>query len=369
MTDRKSTKKVVEHAKKHIKMTMTSSDEIKDEAYVQVLKQIKDHKDPQKAIKGWNFFAIMASCYMPSIKLFYSILNFLLFEIKNNEDQNIKHHANYVFVRLYKTFENKRKNIPSDNEILHIESMKPISLPVHFFSDTSSNADIESYTTMKDLKTLIMKKLQFNVSRIPYYSLYEICQKKNNLEERFLEDNERVCDVLSLWESNIEDYLKKKEQIEFKIYLKIFLYYPYSDTDVDTITAIYSQSVFDVTNGKFNLNEQDIITLAALQLLVQFSTSQDNAYQSLQKKLEKYVPNDKINLNPSVYWVQKIMELYSGLKASSKLEAKLTYIEQLKTSPLWEAHQFVTKVKENLFIIISILLKMLRIQKIFLRIS
>jgi myosin VIIa len=345
MGDRKSSKKSQGHIKKHLKLTITSSEDLKDEAYVQVLKQIKEHKEQDKALKGWSFLAILASCYIPSMRLFYSILNYLLFEIKNNKNKDIVTRANYVFVRLYRTYETGRKNIPSDNELTHIENMKPITIPIHFFSNTCTNVEIESYTTVRELKTTLMKKLQFNISRIPYYSLYEICNKKDLVEERFLEEDERVCDVLAVWDKEIEQFSKNKEQIEFKIYLKIMLYYPYTENDIDTVTAVYTQSVHDISNGKFKLTEEDIITLASLQLLVEFGTNQDQAYSNLQKKLDRFIPYNQVNLNPSVYWIQKIMELYSGLKASSKLEAKLTYIEQIKSSPLWEAHQFPAKVK------------------------
>ena len=178
MGDRKSSKKTTGHAKKHLKLTMTSCEDLKDEGYVQVLKQIKEHKDPEKALKGWDFLAILASCYIPSMRLFYSILNYLLFEIKNNNDQEIVRRANYVFIRLYRSYEQRRKNIPSDNELAHIEKMRPLVLPIHFFSEACTHAEVESYTTVKEVKNLIMKKLQFNVSKIPYYCLYEICNKK-----------------------------------------------------------------------------------------------------------------------------------------------------------------------------------------------
>jgi myosin-7 len=344
MGDRKSSKKPVEHVKKFMKLTLRATEELKDEAYVQIMKQIKEHKDYERSIRGWNFFAILASCYAPTASLYYSILNYLFFEIQNNTDKNIVHHANYVFIRLYKSRDVVRKNYPSDNEIMHIEHMKPMIVPIHFFSGTSSLLEVESYTTIRELKTNLMKKLQFNINRAPYYCLFEICNKREQFEERYLEDSQRVSDILSLWDRDIEDFLKKKEQIEFKIYLKLFLYYPYADTDVDSVSIVFYQTVYDVVGGKYNLNENDIISLASLQLLVEFSTSQDSAYQNLQKNLDKYVPINKIGLNPTIQWVQKIMELYSTLNANSKLEAKLAYIEQLKNSPVWEAHQFDAKV-------------------------
>ena len=121
MFDRKTSKKPIEHVKKHLAITMNASTALKDEAYLQVLKQIKDHPDPEKAKRGWNFFSILACSFAPSKGLFYAILNYLLYEIKHNEDTNIIKRSNYIFVRLVKIFENKRKQVPSENEIMHIE--------------------------------------------------------------------------------------------------------------------------------------------------------------------------------------------------------------------------------------------------------
>ncbi len=318
--------------------------ELKDEAYCQILKQLKDHKDPIRCLRVWSFFGIIASCFAPCQRLLYSILHYLFFEIKNNKDPKILQHANYVFVRLYKTYELKRIHIPSEEELIHIEAMRPITIQVNFFNGTSTTTEIESYTSVREVKNKVMKKLEFNASKAPYYCLYEICNKKEKVEERFLEDSEKIADMLSLWELGSKSLTEKSESVEFKLFLKIFVYYPYTESDNDTITVVYTQATYDVYTGKYQLKEDETITLAAIQLLVEYATNQDSAHMNLQKSLEKYVPHNQYNINPSDYWVQKIMELYSGLQSKTKLEAKLTYIEQLKQSPLWEAHQFDAKV-------------------------
>lgn len=328
---------------------MNSQEELRDEAYIQVLKQMQGHRSVEKTLRGWNFLAIMASCYLPSIKLFYSIMNYLLFEIKNNSDRVIIDHANYVLVRMYKTFELKRKNIPSEDEICHIEKMKAINVPIHFFQNSLVNGEVESYTTVKELKSNVMKKLNFNSNKIPYFCLYEVCNTKDKNEERYLDENERVVDILSLWAQDIDEYYNKKEKIDFKIYIKIFLYYHYPASDVDTLTADYSQCVYDVIGGKYFLKENEAITLAALQLIGETGNNEDLAYLNVQKNLEKYVSVNMLNLNPQLYYTEKIMEFYSQLNSSSKLEAKKIYLELLEKSPLWQSHQFLAKFsKKNL---------------------
>jgi hypothetical protein len=190
-----------------------------------------------------------------------------------------------------------------------------------------------------------MRKLQLNISRIPYYALYEICNKQDCIEERFLDDLDRVVDATAVWGKETEDYLKRNEIIEFKFYLKIQLYYAYSEEDVDTITMYYVQTNYDVNKGKFNLNENDIVTLGSIQLFANWGNlSHGEVFKYLEKHIEKYIPIDKFKNFPTKYWGKRIMDVYTTMKLSSKLEAKLTYLEHLKQNPLWEAHQYYVKV-------------------------
>lgn len=229
--------------------------------------------------------------------------------------------------------------------------MKPILLDVYFFSGVQTMVPIESYHTVKEVKAIIMKNLQFNPTKIPFYSLYEICTKNEQKEERFLDENDRICDVISLWEKEKEDNLKakeSKESIEFKIFLKLQIFYPYAETDIDTITMIYVQTVYEVINGRFSLAEDEAVSLAAKQLVAEFQKNQDNAYQSLQKNLENYIPVNLISLNESMTWTTKIMGVYNSLENISKIAAKVEYLKKLENSPVFMSTQFTVKYSQKL---------------------
>ena len=116
-------------------------------------------------------------------------------------------------------------------------------IPIHFFSNTHIFIASESYTTIDELKIIIFNKLQLNIVRLPFYSLCEICDKKDCFEERFLNEKEKIFDILQKWNIEKEEYSTKKETIEFKIYLKIVLYYNFIEDDIDTITFIYVQVI------------------------------------------------------------------------------------------------------------------------------
>jgi hypothetical protein len=114
---------------------MGSPEEVKDEAYMQVIKQITRNPNPESAQRGWNLFAIMASCYPPSLELYYALIHYLL-DIVKTGDENLQKRANYIIIRLNKTFESRRRLSPSDLEIKHVEEMKPIVIEMNFFFES-----------------------------------------------------------------------------------------------------------------------------------------------------------------------------------------------------------------------------------------
>jgi len=181
-----------------------------------------------------------------------------------------------------------------------------------------------------------------------HYSLYEICTKPDRVEERFLCENERIVDVIAVWDKEKADFEKKKEAIEFKLYLKLQTFYKYAETDIDTITMVYMQTVYDVLSGRLNLSEEKIVDLAALELLANFGQNKDLAFKAIQENLEKYLPRNHIDDLAAITWSQKIMDTFVNLNQMSKLAAKITYLEYLKSNPLYQSHQFTVKYSEKL---------------------
>ena len=341
MGDRSSSKKPDLHAIKHTRLAMGSPEEVKDEAYLQVIKQITRNPNPTRCMRGWNFFAIMASCYPPSMELFHALLHYLLDIIKSG-DEDLAKRANYIAIRLSKTFESRRKMAPSDDEIKMVESMKSIIVQMHFFSGAATTCEVESYTTIRELKTIVMSKLSLNVSRIPYFSIYEICEKPDCTEERYLNEFEKVCDILSVWQKEKEAYKKKKINVEFKFILKLLLYYEYNPQDIDAVTMTYVQCQFEVINSRYNLTEETIVKLAAIQLYIDYSNLQlDEVKKTINQNVKKFVSKNKFKHNSEQGWAEKIMKEFNTLQFKSKLEAKNAYLDILKNNELFQSCQFL----------------------------
>lgn len=341
MGDRSSSKNPQLHVVKHTRLAMGSPEEVKDEAYLQVIKQITRNPNPNRTMRGWNFLAIMASCYPPSMELYHALIHYLLDIIKCG-DESLAKRANYIAIRLSKTFESRRKMAPSDEEVKHVEAMKPIIVQINFFSGASTSIPVESYTTIRDLKTLVMKKLLLNISRIPYYAIYEMCTLPDRIEERYLNESEKVCDILSVWQKEKEGFQKKNITVEFKFYLKLLLYFVHNPEDVDSVTMEYVQVCFEATKGRYNLSEEQIINLAAIQLYVDKTPkSTEEIREYLRENVKQFIPPNKFAINSESVWPEKIMNAYSALNFNNKLEAKNKYIEILQDNDLFQSCQFL----------------------------
>ena len=248
---------------------------------------------------------------------------------------------------MIKMSETRRKFVPTEFEISHIEEMKPLMYPIYFFSNTHTYIPIESYTNIKEFKQSIMIKLEMLISKSPYYSIYEICEKEKTIEERFLEDTEKVVDIISLWNKEKENSKLVNEDIEFKMYLKLFIYYEYSKNDVDTITLMYVQTNYDVIKSKFNISKELAIDLAAYQLSINYGNNYEVAEKFIIYSYKDYIPAKLFN-NKSEECsiiIDKVCEKYKSLEGIKPIEAKIKYLELIKSNPLFMAHQFNVKVR------------------------
>jgi len=236
----------------------------------------------------------------------------------------------------------------SPAEIQYTEKMKPMQIKVYFFSGTYTSIPYESYMTLDEIKHSLMMKLKLKVSRIPYYALCEILEKNDQTEERLLEEEEKVVDMLAMWEYDTERFMKERSVgiVEFKIYLKILLFYGCTDTDIDQVTLNFYQGLYDIIQGKFNLTDDDVGKLAALQLIAVYGTlSHEQARDKLEKELKSFVPYAKIKKNQELFWIKAIMDEFTNIDyVDTKLDARKIYLDHIKKYNFYEAHLFWVEV-------------------------
>jgi hypothetical protein len=76
MGDRSSKKNNLEHADKIIKVLLLSSQELRDELFCQLCKQLNQNPSKASCIRGWQLFLICLSSASPNNELMISLIDF-----------------------------------------------------------------------------------------------------------------------------------------------------------------------------------------------------------------------------------------------------------------------------------------------------
>ena len=348
---RKSSKEPLLHAKKYLRLVRQASPIMKDEAYLQVYKQIHNNHEYQSFMSAYKMFAIISSCFVPDNKKIYLfILQFLYNEMKDNQNALVLNHIKYIFARMIRTKEFERKNVPCKEELEFIEYLKPIPIIVYLFDDTKVNLNVESYTSIKEVKEKVINNLFLDIQNSMNYCLYEICYKNTGSEERFIDDSERVCDIMSVWKSEMDKDKKKNIDSFFRFYFRVLIFSPFEKDDEETLLRIHNQNIHDVIVGRFPLNTEKIITLASLQLFNKF-VDDDNAHerakQDLEELMDQYIPKKKMELLSKEEWIRRIMSKFGQYVGVSRIDAQWNYLEELKEIHTYQATQFDAKYNQK----------------------
>jgi hypothetical protein len=126
--------------------------------------------------------------------------------------------------------------------------------------------------------------------------------------------------------------------------LKLLLYYEYNPEDIDSVTMTYVQCNFEIIKGLYNLTEEEIIKLAAIQLYIDYGNlSQDEIQSNLREHIRDFVPFNKFQINSESSWAEKILQEYSSVNLASKLEAKNAYLNIIKQNDLFQSCQFTCR--------------------------
>lgn len=316
-----------------INIVFYSNKQLNDEIFLHFLKQTRQNPNP---IEAWKAFAILSSSIIPSESLLFSILNYILMIIskENNDDyKEIFEYSNVVFTRLINFADRARKYPPSTVEINYVENLKPILIIVNLFSGEEVFIQIESYSTIRDLKNKTLQKILNENANISLelsltYGIYEIKSEDGNLTEKYIEESEYVCDVLSIWSierevhengssENIDIekkgmrrsifskfYLKKLLSIDENVILnnsKLYQLYYYE------ISYEYIRDVYSIKDFK------TISILSSLKIII--DNNINNIYDLndiLKSNLEKYIPYNVIDYYSKEQWSEILESEYSS---------------------------------------------------------
>jgi hypothetical protein len=244
--------------------------------------------------------------------------------IEESESAEISKLARFCISRLEKTYENgSRIVLPNEDEIEHMKALKPFPVKVFTLSGSSLIIFVESFSNANDLKISLMKRIKIPMSKFCRFGLFEIWQD-GEFNERYIEDNELVMDLVSSWTGRTGGY---------KILLKLRFVMETNSKD-PLLPFVYMQSVFDILKGLQKYSEKVLTILASLKLFCDMGKGR-MVENILQDNLHFYIPaNSTKDLPDTQKLISKILKHYNSLSDYSKAQAQARYVELASKSPL-----------------------------------
>ncbi|XP_063639329.1 unconventional myosin-VIIa isoform X6 [Pan troglodytes] len=310
---------------------------LKDEAYVQILKQLTDNHIRYSEERGWELLWLCTGLFPPSNILLPHVQRFL---------QSRKHCPLAIdcLQRLQKALRNGSRKYPP--HLVEVEAIQhkttQIFHKVYFPDDTDEAFEVESSTKAKDFCQNIATRLLLKSSE--GFSLFvKIADKVISVPE-----NDFFFDFVR----HLTDWIKKARPIKdgivpsltYQVFFMKKLWtttVPGKDPMADSIFHYY-QELPKYLRGYHKCTREEVLQLGALIYRVKFE--EDKSYfPSIPKLLWELVPQDLIRQVSPDDWKRSIVAYFNKHAGKSKEEAKLAFLKLIFKWPTFGSAFFEVK--------------------------
>ncbi|XP_074191830.1 unconventional myosin-VIIa isoform X6 [Rhinolophus sinicus] len=310
---------------------------LKDEVYVQILKQLTDNHIRYSEERGWELLWLCTGLFPPSNILLPHVQRFL---------QSRKHCPLAIdcLQRLQKALRNGSRKYPP--HLVEVEAIQhkttQIFHKVYFPDDTDEAFEVESSTKAKDFCQNIASRLLLKSSE--GFSLFvKIADKVISVPE-----NDFFFDFVR----HLTDWIKKARPVKdgivpsltYQVFFMKKLWtttVPGKDPMADSIFHYY-QELPKYLRGYHKCTREEVLQLGALIYRVKFE--EDKSYfPSIPKLLRELVPQDLIRQVSPDDWKRSIVAYFNKHAGKSREEAKLAFLKLIFKWPTFGSAFFEVK--------------------------
>ena len=262
--------------KRMVKMAVKNSAELRDEIYLQIIKQLRNNNIQESKYEAWKLLCVISCFICPSESSVYAILNYIKYVIENDRDDETRCCARFIFVRVLKGFMTKGRGVlPCTGEIEQILKKRKLCCRINLFTGGYLTVFFENYTVISDILKQVCVMMGIDKERFTNFGLFEVTTKPGGIiEEAFIEEFIKLADVVASWEHEKLFYQKKLgTNIEAKInlFVKIRFYFPLETSVFRDSLLLYNEACYLFKYCHCQMTEEELIELMGIHLQIFFS--------------------------------------------------------------------------------------------------
>lgn len=327
--------------------------ELKDELYMQLMKQTRCNSNVQSKSKAWELFFLIAST-MPPSKDFVGLVSEYIHSVSHDEGeaQQVKALSSKTWNSLKRSAKaGARRTLPSMEEIDALLSGRRLNTIVFFLDETFEELSYDVTTTVLEaVEQLagIIKLQNYNT-----FTLFECRRTISNKavpepavdEHILMDDNKYISDIICEFKNS----KLSKEGYQSKLLFKKRMFRETDETITEPqfVNLSYVQAQHDYLQGNYPVVREDAAQMAALQIQAEHASTLIDNEDALMQCIEKYITKQVLMTRPREEWKQDVTSRYRALEQFSKEDARLQFLRILRSLPYGNSIFFPVKRIED----------------------
>eukprot|EP00798_Chlamydomonas_sp_ICE-L_P023239 gene23239-30463_t len=329
--------------------------ELKDELFMQLLKQTNGNPSLDSKIKGWELMQLTAAT-MPPSKDFVTLVSEYIHGVAQDatEEEEVQSIAARTWTYLKRSAKaGPRRTLPSSEEIDALFEDRKLNTIVFFLDGTFEELSYDVTSSVLESTEQLA-----GIIRLQNYSTFTLFESRRPIsgkapqgasgepiidEHLLLDDNRYIADVMCEFRNS----KMAKEGYQSKLLFKKRMFRETDETitELQFVNLSYLQAQYDYLQGNYPVVREDAAQLCALQMQAEHAADTDS--ESFMTYIEQNITKQVLMTRPREEWVADVTARYRALEQFSKEDARMQFLRILRSLPYGNSIFFAVKRVED----------------------
>ncbi|KAL4428851.1 hypothetical protein ABPG77_005289 [Micractinium sp. CCAP 211/92] len=326
--------------------------ELRDELYMQLVKQTRGNPNPGARTKAWQLFYLTAAT-MPPTKDFMGLVSEYVHTCAHDaeEEPEIRELAGKTWRAMKRTAKaGQRRTLPDMQEIDALFKGVKQNCVVYFLDETFEELTYDASTTVMEAVEALAG--QIKLENYQTFSLFAVHKSKGPAEpgmpaydeHTLMDDNRFIADIMYEFKQ-----IKAKEGATSKLLFKKRMFRETDETVTEPqfVNLSYIQAQHDYLQGQYPVIREDAAQMCALQMQAEHGPTLGDDPAAFEAALEKYMVKQILTSRPRGEWLADVASRYRALAQFSKDDARTQYLRIIRSLPYGNSIFFTVKRIED----------------------